>query len=219
MKRIVSNGIPSFVIETMAGVVIFVFSKVILKLEGDLGVATYSIVANLSLFCAAVFNGIGQGIQSIISINYGAKEYERIYGTVKLAIYTSISIGVTFFAIGLIFPKQLTSIFIRDGNSALINMSIGGIRLYFISFILMGLNTILISFLQSKEHAKASISISIGRGFVFIIIGIIILPKLFGIEGVWLTILIAEAMTILYSIIVHELCRDALGYSIKTLEL
>lgn len=219
LKRITSNGVPSFVIESMAGIVIFVFNRVILGIEGDLGVAAYSIVANLSLFCAAVFNGIGQGIQPIISINYGAERYERVYEIVRLAVYTSVGVGVSFFLMGLIFPKQLASIFIKGTNENLMNMSITGIRLYFISFILMGLNTVLISFLQSKEYARESISISIGRGFVFILIGIIMLPKLFGIEGVWITIPVAEMATLLYSLIVHELCRDAIGYSIGVVEM
>lgn len=215
LRRIVANGIPSFVIETMAGAVIFIFNRAILTIEGDLGVAAYSIVANLSLFCAAVFNGIGQGIQPIISINYGAKKFQRVYDTVKLAVYTSLAVGIAFFLMGLIFPKQLASIFIKGENPQLLSMSMRGIRLYFISFILMGLNTVLISFLQSKEYARESISISLGRGSVFILIGIIILPKLFGIDGVWLTIPLAEAMTLVYSIGVHELCREALGYSLS----
>lgn len=215
LKRIVANGIPSFVIETVAGVVIFVFNRVIITIEGDLGVAAYSIVANLSLFCAAVFNGIGQGIQPIISINYGAKEFERVYDIVKLAIYTSLGVGMAFFLMGLIFPRQLASIFIKGDNPSLMAMSTRGIRLYFTAFILMGLNTVLISFLQSKEYAKVSISISIGRGFVFILIGIVILPKLLGIDGVWLTIPLAEVLTLIYSVLAHELCREALSYSVR----
>ncbi|NMA96145.1 MAG: MATE family efflux transporter, partial [Clostridiales bacterium] len=58
IKRIFSNGASSFIIESMAGVVIFGFNKVILGLEGNTGVAAYSIIANLSLFCVAVLNGI-----------------------------------------------------------------------------------------------------------------------------------------------------------------
>ncbi len=215
LRRIISNGIPGFIIETMAGAVIFIFNKVILGLEGDLGVAAYSIIANLSLFCAAVFNGIGQGIQPIISINHGAKKPERVYKVTKLAVFTSLGVGLAFFVMGLIFPKQLASIFIKENNPALMHMSITGIRLYFMSFILMGLNIVLISFLQSKERAGASMRLSMGRGFVFIVIGIIILPKIFGIIGVWLTIPLAELATLVSSLIFNKQCKDVLVYSIK----
>lgn len=219
LKRIILNGIPSFIIETMAGIVIFIFNIVILKIEGNIGVSAYSIVANLSLFCAAVFNGIGQAIQPIVSINYGARKYERVREVVKLSVYTSLGVGILFFLIGLGFPRQLTRIFINEANPELISLSITGIRLYFISFIFMGLNTVIVSYLQSMEYSRASISISIGRGFIFVISGIIILPIIFGIGGVWITIPLAEVITLIYAIRFYEPCREILGYSMGLVEI
>lgn len=218
LKRMILNGIPSFIIEAMLGIVIFIFNIAILKIKGNIGVSAYSIVANLSLFCAAVFNGIGQGIQPIISINYGARKYERVKEVVRLAVYTSLSIGIFFFIIGLAFPRELTKIFITEFNPELMSLSITGIRLYFISFIFMGLNTVIVSYLQSMEYSRASISISIGRGLVFVIAGIIILPIIFGINGVWLTIPLAEIIALIFSIIFYPPCREALGYSIGLVE-
>lgn len=213
LKRIILNGIPSFIIESMLGIVIFIFNIAILKIKGNIGVSAYSIVANLSLFCAAVFNGIGQAIQPIISINYGAKKYERVRKTIKLGIYSSLGIGMFFFLIGLVFPKTLTNIFINEVNPELIALSITGIRLYFISFIFMGLNTVLVSYLQAMEYSKASISISIARGLVFVIIAILILPMFWGINGVWLTIPLAEITTLLFMILFYPKCKKALAYS------
>lgn len=204
LKRIILNGIPSFIIETMAGIVIFIFNIAILKIRGNIGVSAYSIVANLSLFCSAVFNGIGQAIQPIVSINHGARKYERSREVVRLAVYTSLGIGIFFFLIGLIFPRQLTNIFINEVNPELILLSITGIRLYFISFIFMGLNTVIVSYLQSMEYSRASISISIGRGLVFVILGITILPIFFGINGVWLTTPLAEVATLIYAIKLYK---------------
>ncbi len=214
LKRISLNGIPSFIIESMLGIVIFIFNIAILKIKGNIGVSAYSIVANLSLFCAAVFNGIGQAIQPIISINYGAKKYKRVKETVRLGIYSSLGIGMFFFFLGLVFPRQLTNIFINEVNPELIALSIKGIRLYFISFIFMGLNTVLVSYLQSMEYSKASISISIVRGLVFVILGIVILPKFLGINGVWLTIPLAEIMTLIFMVLFYPKCKKAIGYSI-----
>ena len=213
LRRIILNGIPSFIIESMAGIVIFIFNIAILRIKGNIGVSAYSIVANLSLFCGAVFNGIGQAIQPIVSINYGGKKYERVREVVRLAVYTSLGIGILFFLIGLGFPRQLTNIFIKEMNPELMSLSIVGIRLYFISFIFMGLNTVIVSYLQSIEYSRASISISIGRGFVFVILGIIIFPILFGINGVWITIPLAEAMTLIYAMTFYQPCREVLGYS------
>lgn len=219
LRRIFLNGIPSFIIETMAGIVIFIFNIVILKIKGNIGVSAYSIVANLSLFCGAIFNGIGQAIQPIVSINYGAKKYDRVREVARLAIYSSLAIGILFFLIGLGFPRQLTNIFINERDPELISLSVTGIRLYFISFIFMGLNTVLVSYLQSMESSRASISISIGRGFVFVVLGIIILPILFGINGVWMTIPLAEIMTLIYAVSIYKPCREMLGHSMGLVNL
>lgn len=218
LKRIVSNGIPSFVIEAMAGVVIFVFNIVILRIKGDIGVSAYSIVANLSLFCAAVFNGIGQAIQPLVSVHYGAEKYRRKKEIVRLAIYTALGFGLFFFVIGLLFPLQLTNIFIDENNKELIKLSLTGIRFYFIAFIFMGLNTVLISYIQSMEYAKESIAISMIRGFVLVLAGIIIWPSLWGINGVWLTIPLAELLTLTYVAVFNKSGRKIVAYSFNVNE-
>lgn len=208
IKRIILNGIPSFIIEAMAGIVIFVFNLAILKIEGNLGVSAYSIVANLSLFTAAVFNGIGQAIQPIISINYGAKLMNRVKEVVRLAAITAAGVGLFFASLGLLFPEQLTHIFINDPSAELMALSVRGIRLYFLSFLFMGLNTVIVSYLQSMEYSKSSIILSITRGLVFVLSGIVILPYLFQIDGVWLTIPIAELLTLIMAVLFFKPIRD-----------
>lgn len=213
LRHIMLNGIPSFIIEAMAGLVIFVFNLAILRIEGDLGVSAYSIVANLSLFCAAVFNGIGQAIQPLVSLNYGAKHIGRVKELVRLAVFTSLGVGITFFSLGYFFPRHLTLIFINNPSTKLMALSIRGIRLYFISFLLMGLNTVLISYLQAMEYSKYSISLSIARGLVFVLTGIIILPFFFGMNGVWLTIPLAELLTVFLAIVLFQPVRKVLVFS------
>lgn len=218
LKRIVSNGNSSFIIELSAGIVIFAFNRSILKIAGDIGVSAYSIIANLSLICTAIFIGIGQGIQPIVSMNYGADRMERVYEAVRLAIYSALGIGMLFYLIGALFPEFLVFIFTK-GNSELLDTTVRGIRLYFISFIFMGLNIAITSFIQSKEESKVSMTISLCRGFVFIIISLLILPKIWGIDGVWLTMPIVELITLIVSGLYFEKYRSAIVYSIRSISL
>lgn len=213
LKRMVLNGIPSFVIESMAGVVIFVFNLAILRIEGNIGVSAYSIVANLSLFSAAVFNGVGQAIQPIISVNYGAGLMERVKEVVRLALWVSLGVGLVFFMLGFFFPRHLTLIFINNPSLELMALSMRGIRLYFLAFLLMGLNTVVVSYLQSMEYAKKSIVLSVGRGLVFALSGIMILPFFFGMDGVWLTIPLAEVLTLGMAVLMFKPVRNILSYS------
>ena len=216
IKRIIANGSASFIVELSAGVVIFAFNKVILGITGDLGVSAYSIIANLSLIFTAVFIGVGQAIQPIVSFNYGAGKMDRVYEAVKLAIYWALGLGILFYAIGMVFPEFLVSVFTNE-NSDLMATTVRGIRIYFVAFILMGLNIVMTTYIQSKEHAKVSTIISLTRGFGLIIVFLMTLPKFFGIDGVWLTLPAAEILTTVISFICFRKYRDALIYSVKAI--
>ncbi len=214
VKRIIGNGSASFIVELSAGIVIFAFNKVILGITGDLGVSAYSIIANLSLIFTAIFIGVGQAIQPIVSYNYGAGKMDRVYESVRLAIYWALGLGILFYAIGMLFPAFLVSIFTKD-SSDIMETAVRGIRIYFSAFILMGLNIVMTTYIQSKEHAKVSTIISLTRGFGLIIVFLLILPKSFGIDGVWLTLPAAEFFTAVISFICFRKYRDAFVYSVK----
>lgn len=214
IRRIIANGGSSFIIELSAGIVIFSFNQSLAKITGDIGISAYSIIANLSLIFAAIFAGVGQGIQPIISYNFGAGKLKTVYESVKLAVYTSLILGIGFYLIGFFFPGFLVSVFVKP-DLELLNITVRGIRLYFLGFILMGLNITLTSFKQSKEYARASLLISLSRGFVLIILILILLPPFIGIDGVWLAFPIAELLTSIFSFYYFKKYRKALLYSFK----
>lgn len=216
LKRILSNGFASFIVEISAGVVIFIFNIVIIGLNGDIGVSAYSIIANLSLIATAIFTGIGQAIQPIVSVNFGAKKMERVYEAGKLAIYSALALGIVFYSLGLLFPEFLVSMFSK-GDAELLDITVKGIKIYFMSFVLMGINIVLTSYLQSKEYAKSAMMISLLRGFVFTVFYLLILSRIFGITGVWMTLPLAELSTIILAVIFSVNCRKIVSYSIKNI--
>ena len=216
VRRIISNGFASFIVEISAGVVIFIFNIVIIGLNGDIGVSAYSIIANLSLIATAIFTGIGQAIQPIVSVNFGAKKMKRVYEAGKLAIYSALGLGIVFYAIGFFFPEFLVSMFSK-GDNELLDITIKGIKIYFMSFVLMGINIVLTSYLQSKEYAKSAMMISLLRGFAFTVFYVLILSRIFGITGVWMTLPLAEISTIVLAVILSANCRKIVSYSIKNI--
>ena len=214
LKRILSNGFASFIVELSAGIVIFIFNRVIIDIMGDLGVSAYSIIANLSLIATAIFTGVGQAIQPIVSVNFGALKMERVYEAGKLAIFTSLALGIVFYISGLLFPEQLVKIFSK-GDKALLDITVVGIKIYFTSFILMGVNIVMTTYLQSKEYSKVSMYISLFRGVVFTMVLLLILSRSFGIIGVWMTLPIAELMTLVLSVILFKKSRKIIAYSLN----
>lgn len=189
--KIISGGMPSFVTEASAGFIIFVFNNVILSIGGNIGVSAYSIIANVALIFLAIFNGISQGMQPLVSINYGAGEKKRIHNFFNLSTKISLTVGVVFFILGVVFPREIIGIFSSD-KGILLDITTKGIRIYFVAFIVMGVNIVAIAYLQAIQKTRAAFILSMFRGIILNLILVIILPKLFNLAGVWMTVPIVE---------------------------
>lgn len=185
-------GISSFIAEISGGVVILLFNLVILKISGEIGVAAYGIIANIALVCTAIFNGLAQGMQPIISINFGAEKHRRVRKTLLLGIITSLIIGILFYILGIIFPREITALFNNDNSLELLNITVKGIKIYFIAFIFAGINIVTILFYQSTLKAKQSFILSVLRGLVLIVILLFTLAPILQIAGVWLVVPLTE---------------------------
>lgn len=202
VKRIFTNGFPSFVIEISSGLVIFAFNIALLKIIGEIGVSAYSIIANISLICVSIFTGIAQGVQPIVSINYGADLKDRVKKVRNMGLVTALVFGIIFFILGNVFPRQIVSLFIEN-NKVLMDITVDAIELYFTAFIIMGANIVIGAYFQSIEEAAISAMISIGRGIGFIVVGLIILPYFFSVNGIWLTVPFAEFCTLFMCVIIY----------------
>lgn len=196
IKRIMTTGSASFILELSSGIVIFMFNQQILALIGEIGVSAYSIIANASLMCMAVLSGIAQGIQPLVSYNFGGGRPERVKQTVKMGIVASIACGVVFLTIGMLAPQGIVSLFTSE-KGQLVTLTGGGIILYFIAFPFMGINVLTGAYFQAIEQARYSTLISLCRGILFTAIGLKLLSSSFGIVGVWLTVPAAEIATLL----------------------
>lgn len=192
--RTLSNGAPSFIIEISSGIVIFIFNLALLEMVGDIGVSAYSIIANVALVAAAIFTGIAQAIQPIISMNYGANQYDRVEKVKRMALITAFIVGSIFYACGILFPESIVRVFTSESGE-IVNITVNAIKYYFIAFLIMGLNIVMGSYYQSREYTVASNIISLGRGIIFLVIGIFVLPWIFGLNGIWISVAFAEVMT------------------------
>lgn len=197
--RIIKNGFPTFIMELSTGLVIIFINKTLVVTGGTLTVAAYSIIANVALVILAIFNGIAQAIQPIISVNYGANKLLRIRKVIILALLSTSVISIFSFAFGMLFPKQITAFF-NSNDPELMKITVNGIYHYFITFLFAGFNIVTVSLLQATEISKTSTVISLLRGIIFILILLPILSKLFNVNGVWITVPTAECLTLLISI-------------------
>ncbi|MDX8335070.1 MULTISPECIES: MATE family efflux transporter [Cetobacterium] len=195
VKRICLNGFPSFVLEFAVAVITVLFNSTLMVLTGEIGVAAFSIIAYIFYVFRMIFNGLAQGIQPIISYNFGAKHWDRIKATLILG--HKISLFVSVIILSFVYFKRNFIVEFFNGDLELVKLASRGLLIYSSAVIFLGANFINISYLQSMEKSTFANFLSFGRSFVFITIGIFTLPSLIGIDGVWLSLPFADFMTFL----------------------
>ena len=174
---------------------------VILRLAGNTGVAAYGIAANIAIVCTAFFNGIGQGVQPIISTNYGALQMGRVWRAFLLAAACAGVIGLLFYGAGMLFPTQIAGLFNQEKSPELTALAVRAFHLYFLAFALMGFNIITITTLSAMAQLKEAFALSILRGVAVILPVLFLLSYFFGLDGVWLTIPVTELLIALLGVI------------------
>jgi len=188
-------GISAFVGEISSGVTTVVFNMIILKLAGNVGVAAYGVVANTSLVAAAVFNGVSQGSQPLLSDYYGKGAHDSVKKVVKLGVGTGVVLAVLIITMIYLFAESVTAVFNSERNAELAAYAVTGLKLYFIGFLFAGFNIIGTGILSATESAKGAFIASVSRGFVAISLCAFVLSYLFGMNGVWLAFPVAELIT------------------------
>jgi len=156
-------------------------------------VAAYGIVANLALVVAAVFTGIAQGLQPLASRSYGAGDGNALKLVFRYGAMLSIVLSVCIYAGANTCWQGIIAIFNSEGSQDLVPIARRGIQLYFAGFLFAGVNIVSAAFLSAVVETGKAFCISIVRGCLAIIPLAFLLPGIWGMDGVWLSFVLAEA--------------------------
>ncbi|WP_394156602.1 MATE family efflux transporter [Vibrio campbellii] len=198
-KEILSIGTPTFFIEVTSAMTIVLFNYVLLNQFGESHIIAYGLTTNVGVFALFVMVGIAQACQPIISFNHGAGRPERIDEILKLGMKAAMGSG-TVFLLGIWLSAPLiVSIYLGDAND-LIPIAASALTFYFFGVPLMGLNMMIANLFQAIAKPKQATLISLCRGFVFVALGVLLLPKFFPQDGIWASIVFAETLTAVISL-------------------
>lgn len=203
-----SLGFPSLIAQLSSGIVMITFNAIILDLKGSTGIAAYGVIANISLVTVALYTGIAQGVQPLVSSFYGKGDSSQVRTVSKYAIATVLAVSCVVYLLIFIYSRQITAVFNSEKNMELYEIAVPGLRQYFLSSAFAGYNIILATLLTSIENALPSHILSLLRGLILIIPLTFLLSSLWGMTGVWLAYPITELLTALLGlIIVHPYAR------------
>lgn len=194
LRSIFSSGFPSLVTEVSSGLVIIVFNSIILSLQGNIGVAAYGIIANISLVVMSIYTGIAQGIQPILSKNFGLGNHQQVKQILHYALWSVLILSSIIYALVFFNADGIASIFNSEQNPQLQSIAIIGLKLYFTSCLFAGCNIVLSIYFTSTNHAVPAHIISLLRGLVIIIPMAFLLSHVAEMNGIWSTLPLTEGL-------------------------
>lgn len=213
--RILSTGVPSLVTELSSGIVIIVFNGLILNLEGTIGVAAYGVIANLSLVVIAMFTGIAQGIQPILSRSYGKGDRRSLGAILRYAMIVTLALSAVIYGGVLFFAPQISSIFNSEGDPTLQRIAVQGLKLYFLACPFAGCNVVLSMYFTSTDHPMPAHVISLLRGFFLILPLTVALSLLWKMTGIWCSFPLTEFLVSLLAVFLFFRCRPGKRSSVR----
>lgn len=190
--EILSSGVPPFVTETTSGVVMLLFNFIILGLEGNTGVAAFSIITVISLVVVAIYTGLSQGVQPILSLNHGAGNRSNVNAILKYAMATVLLLSGVIYSVIFFGAPQLASIFNSERNEVLQAFAVTGLRLYFLACPFIGFNIVMAIYFTSTERPRPGQIISLLRGFFILIPAALLLSAALKMIGVWCAFPVTE---------------------------
>jgi putative MATE family efflux protein len=179
--RIISLGLPGFALQVASSILNAVLNNNLYLYGGDIAVSGMGVVNSLQTLLIMPVIGMNQGVQPIISFNFGAKKYDRVKTAVKLAISVATIIVILGFILTRMIPKQLVTLF--NDNIKLVEFGVQALLIWFLLLPLIGFQIIAANFFQAIGRSKSAMFLTLTRQVIILIPSIILFPKIWGLNG------------------------------------
>lgn len=195
-----TNGFSEFMSNISMSLVGMLYNIQLLKYAGEDGVAAYGVMMYISGIFSAAFLGYSIGTAPIVGYNDGAKNYTELKALFKKSLVIIGTLGIAMIAVGELFTTPLSRIFVGYDDT-LMALTVYGFRIFALSFAFMGFSIYASGFFTALNDGITSAIISFVRTMICQVAAIIILPLIWGINGVWISIVAAELMSVVVSVI------------------
>ena len=203
VKNILAIGMSPFSMNVCACFVVIIINNSLVTHGGDMAVGAYGIINRIAFIFVMITIGVNQGMQPIAGYNYGAMKFDRMMRVLKYAVIGGTCVTTTGFIVGEVFPEQCVRLFTTD--QTLIDLSVHAMRITMITFPIIGYQMVIANFFQSIGKAKVSIFLSLSRQLLFLIPMLLVLPSLYGVDGVWYSMPVADTISSVVTAIIMAL--------------
>jgi putative efflux protein, MATE family len=212
VRDVLAIGMSPFLMNLTACFIVILINKGLKTYGGDLMIGAYGIVNRLAFVFVMIVMGVNQGMQPIAGYNFGARQYDRVLRVLKLTIVCAVGITTAGFLVGEFAPRLAVSLFTSDEE--LIRLSVEGMRIVFVFFPIIGFQMVATNFFQSIGMAGKAIFMSLSRQLLFLMPGLLFLPRFFEVStpwdgswGVWCAMPLSDflATVVAFFMLTHQL--------------
>lgn len=201
-------GSAPFLMQVAASGITALLNNQLLFYGGDIAIAAFGAINSVTMLVLMPIFGINQGAQPIIGFNYGAKKFDRVKKTLKLAIFSATFIVTLGFIGTRLIPYHLAALFNRD-DQEFIKFAVDGMRIFLFMLPIIGFQIVSSNYFQAVGKPKQAMFLSLSRQVLVLIPALLILPRFFGLNGVWAAGPVADVCSSLLtgSFLLYELKR------------
>lgn len=198
LLKAMGNGSSEMVSQLAVGITTLMFNKILLDIAGPPGVTAICIILYLQYLMIAIFLGFSSGVAPIISYNYGANKHSYLKKLLKYGLFFITISSILVLIISYTTDDLMTKLFVHGQKGQALTHQ--GIILFSISYAFIGYNIFISSWFTALNDGKISAILSFFKNLFLVIVALLILPKVWGVIGVWLAIPIAEFIALIISI-------------------
>lgn len=205
------NGVSEFLSNVSASIVGFLYNLQLMHYVGENGVSAYGVIMYVSFVFVAIYIGYSMGVAPMIGFNYGAGNKPELQNIFKKSVVILTMTNMTMFVMAEALTVPMAKIFVGY-NHALNELTVRGMRIYSVAFLVMGFNVFASAFFTALSNGKISAIISVARTLILQLIMIYVLPALLDVDGLWAVVIAVEGMSMIVTVYYILKNRKNYGY-------
>ena len=211
LRKACINGSSEFMSNVAMSVVSILYNWQLILYAGENGIAAYGVMMYVSFIFAAAFIGYSMGVGPIVSFHDGARNLSELHSLLRKSLILNGAGGAVMLLAAQLLATPLARVFVGY-DAELMALTVSGFRIYALSFVFMGFGIFASGFFTALNDGLTSALISFMRTLVLEVAAVLILPLLFGITGVWASIVAAQALATVLAAIFLRIKQPRYGY-------
>lgn len=184
IPQIFAIGTSSFFMYAYGSMMVALHNALFAQYGNQLMIGAYAILGYIVTVYYLTAEGIANGMQPLVSYNHGAKRHDNIRQLLKIAMVSSVSVGMVFIVLLNIFPREFVSVF-NSEDPQLVEYTVLGIRLHMFALALDGFLVVAGAYYQAVNKGSKAMFVTVGNMLIQLPF-LYIMPKLFGVSGIWI---------------------------------